>query len=238
MIVKTLEALKKKYYDYSEENIYPRISLADYLKIYLPNVKDSKANYLNELLTEINLRVEEIRRDIAEYGGGFEAVNEESIGMLNPDDDEEGERIEDEMEKFELLKTKDFIASELDRSKELLSQEVLHSLTSDGKEKKSDGHREVVTFQNKIHWQGTETQFVYLFEQLVKAKLLNDDFLDTTGGGYSLLAQHFENRNGKPFKNTQLANTFQNLAANKSTPGKPKGADKIDKVISKTKRKK
>lgn len=90
----------------------------------------------------------------------------------------------------------------------------------------------------KIRWNGTETQFVYLFEQLVKAGLLNNDFLDTIGGGYSLLAQHFENREGKPFKNTQLANTFQNLAANKSTPGKPKGADKIDKMISKTKRKK
>jgi len=236
--VETLEALKKKYYDYSEENPWPEIILADYLKIYLLKVKGSKTNYLNELLTEINLKVEAIRGDIAEYYGGFEAVNEDAIGMFNPEDEEEMERAEIEMEKFDLLHTKSFIVSELERFKELLNQEVLHSLTSNSKEKKSDDHREIVTFQNKIHWQGTETQFVYLFEQLVKAGLLNNDFLDTIGGGYSLLAQHFENREGKPFKNTQLANTFQNLAANKKTPGKPKGADRIDKVISKTKGKK
>jgi len=90
----------------------------------------------------------------------------------------------------------------------------------------------------KIKWCGSETQFVYCIEQLVRAKLLNDDFLDTTGGGFSLMGKYFENNQGKPFKNTQLANTFQNLAANKKTPGKPKGADRIDKVISKTKEKK
>jgi len=90
----------------------------------------------------------------------------------------------------------------------------------------------------KIRWTGTETQFVYLFEQLVKVGLLNDDFFDTTGGGYALMAKYFENRQGKQFKNTQLTNTSQNLGANKKTPGKPKGADKIDKVISETKRKK
>lgn len=89
---------------------------------------------------------------------------------------------------------------------------------------------------SKIHWQGTETQFVYLFEQLVEAGFLSKYFF-TTESGYSLLTQHFENKQRKPFKNTQLANTFQNLGTNKKTPGKPKGADKIDKVISKTKRK-
>jgi hypothetical protein len=120
-----------------------------------------------------------------------------------------------------LQKCENSILNEIDYLKETIELE------------KENSRQEQTSFK-KIRWQGTESQFVYCFEQLVKAKLLDDDFLDTTGGGFSLMAKYFQNKQGKSFKNTQLANTYQNLAINKMTPGKPKGGEKIDKAISKT----
>ena len=84
----------------------------------------------------------------------------------------------------------------------------------------------------KIKWIGTESQLIYLFQELVNAKLLPDDLFTTLGGGYKLISQHFINKNGRPFKNTQLAQVYQNLRLNKES--KPRNANKIDKLVSKT----
>ena len=76
-----------------------------------------------------------------------------------------------------------------------------------------------------IQWLGTETQIVYLFDRLIARSLISTD------EQYAFIARHFTNRNGRPFKNTQLAQTAQNYLANSNR--KPRGAGGIDDLLDK-----
>jgi uncharacterized protein YdiU (UPF0061 family) len=86
----------------------------------------------------------------------------------------------------------------------------------------------------KIRWNGTETQIVYLFDVLYHEDFLEGSQFDER---YSLISKHFENKEGKPFKNKQLAQTSQNLFLNKKEgKAKPKRSQDLEKIIEDTKK--
>ena len=82
----------------------------------------------------------------------------------------------------------------------------------------------------KFHFLGTETQIVYIFEQLLKSGFINPE---REGRIYKLISVHFKNKFGKSYKNTQLATTSQNLIYNKTS--KPKRSNDIDSIIESAK---
>lgn len=63
----------------------------------------------------------------------------------------------------------------------------------------------------RIKWLGTETQLVFLFHELKDSGLIADDTFETTGKGYKVLENTFINKNGNKFKNSQLAQAYQNI---------------------------
>ncbi len=77
----------------------------------------------------------------------------------------------------------------------------------------------------KIQWQGTEAQLVYLFEKLYEKRLLPKAVNDKQ---FAFIEKHFINNKGQAFKRKQLAQASQNYQNNKE--GKPKGAKLIDKL--------
>jgi len=83
--------------------------------------------------------------------------------------------------------------------------------------------------KSKIRWEGTETQLVYLFDELIKSGFLGQE---TNSEKYKLISEHFLNKSGKEFKPKQLSVTFQNL-----TGKKPIKSEIIDEIINKTKSK-
>jgi len=82
----------------------------------------------------------------------------------------------------------------------------------------------------KFNWQGTQAQLVYLIE-----KLYEQDFLSPISQAekYSLIAQHFTVK-GESLNPRNLAQAKQNSLNNKG--GKPKGAEKIEQIISDAKK--
>ncbi len=80
-----------------------------------------------------------------------------------------------------------------------------------------------------IWWKGTEGQLIYLYEELVKKNLIDSSQNDRK---YVLLSKHFKNKKGEQYTNKQLAQTAQNLVANKNL--KPKNSDIIDNISDQT----
>ena len=62
-----------------------------------------------------------------------------------------------------------------------------------------------------IKWQGTEVQLVYLFNKLIDEKLISEEHDKEK---YVIISEHFINKHGKKFKNTQLANSLQKIPPN------------------------
>ena len=87
----------------------------------------------------------------------------------------------------------------------------------------------------KIKWLGTEVQLVYLFTELVKQNLISSDSFSVYGKGYKIIAKMFQKKNGTGYNNKQLAQTYQNLGANKE--GKPINPQKLDYIIKETQKK-
>jgi hypothetical protein len=78
----------------------------------------------------------------------------------------------------------------------------------------------------KFNWQGEQTQLVYLIEQLYEQGFLSPI---SQPEKHRLTAQHFTVK-GKSLNHKNLAKARDNYLNNKG--GKPKGAEKIDQIIS------
>jgi hypothetical protein len=78
----------------------------------------------------------------------------------------------------------------------------------------------------KFNWQGTQAQLVYLIEKLYEQGFLSPI---SQAEKYSLIAQHFTVK-GESLNPRNLAQAKQNSLNNKG--GKPKGAEKIEQIIS------
>jgi hypothetical protein len=78
----------------------------------------------------------------------------------------------------------------------------------------------------KFNWQGKQTQLVYLIDQLYEHGFLSPI---SQPEKHRLTAQHFT-VNGKKLNQKNLAKAKQSYLSNKG--GKPKGAEKIDQIIS------
>ncbi len=84
----------------------------------------------------------------------------------------------------------------------------------------SDKKRNEAAEQDLIWWKGTEPQIIYFFELLFRAGLIEQTQYRNR---FSLIENHFKNKNGVQFNNLQLASANQNMIMNKS--GKPKSMD-------------
>lgn len=125
----------------------------------------------------------------------------------------EGDEIEP---RFRAGRTRHDILSELeDRKKRLDYEKMIGHKT---------GFKNVI--ENKIQWQGSETQLIYLFELLFKSNLIPLKLYDKR---FALIADHFLNKNGENFKNTQLAQSSLNYR--NSVKGKPKNSNNIENLI-------
>lgn len=82
----------------------------------------------------------------------------------------------------------------------------------------------------KIQWNGTEAQIVYLFSLLVDNHLIATIQCDEIN---SLISKHFKNKKGEDFKNTQLNQTKQNILNSKS--GKIKKPEIIESITNSVK---
>jgi hypothetical protein len=71
-----------------------------------------------------------------------------------------------------------------------------------------------------IGWKGTESQIIYFFELLFSAGLIDQTQYHNR---FSLIENHFRNKNEAQFNNLQLAIANQNMLKNKT--GKPKRDD-------------
>lgn len=91
------------------------------------------------------------------------------------------------------------------------------------------GSKGIINDDDLIWWKGSEGQLVYLFEQLVKAHLVDDTFKERK---YSLLSKHFKNKKGKRFTNRQMSQAAQNLVLNKNM--KPLKSDVLLDLVKKT----
>jgi len=82
----------------------------------------------------------------------------------------------------------------------------------------------------KFNWQGTQAQLVYLIEQLYKQGFLSSI---TQPEKFSLLSQHFTVK-GESLNPKTLAQIKQNSLTRKG--GKPKAVEKIEQIVSDTKK--
>ncbi len=104
----------------------------------------------------------------------------------------------------------EFIQNEIDFRKEDL---LLRKLCT---EKRQLEH----TDNELIWWKGSEPQMIYFFELLFSAGLIDQTQYHNR---FSLIENHFRNKNRAQFNNLQLAIANQNMLKNKT--GKPKRDD-------------
>ncbi|MHB8579911.1 MAG: hypothetical protein ACYDA4_08620 [Ignavibacteriaceae bacterium] len=85
--------------------------------------------------------------------------------------------------------------------------------------------------QDLIWWKGTEPQMIYFFELLFRAGLIEQTQYQNR---FSLIENHFKNKNSVQFNNLQLASANQNMIMNKT--GKPKSmdAEAIELILKET----
>lgn len=132
------------------------------------------------------------------------------------------------------LEAEDFDTSGNEESSQEVSKSIMGQLPEvlkvvvekNNKENLKESAKKETRQIERIQWQGTEAQLVYLFEKLYKKKLLPRNVNDKR---YAFIEEHFLNNKGQEFKRRQLAQTSQNFQNNKE--GKPKGAELIDKLI-------
>ena len=79
-----------------------------------------------------------------------------------------------------------------------------------------------------IRWKGTEPQIIYFFDLLFRADLIQQKQYQNR---FSLIENHFVNKNGEPFDNLQLASANQNMIMNKSGKPKRRDAEAIEIVL-------
>jgi len=93
-------------------------------------------------------------------------------------------------------------------------------------ESKKKGTGKVKPSVKPFNWQGTQTQLVFLIEQLIEHKFLSPI---SQAEKHRLTAQHFTVK-GESLNTKNLANARYNNLNNKS--GKPKDFQKIEQIIS------
>ncbi len=111
-----------------------------------------------------------------------------------------------------------FIQNEINFRKEELS---ISKLCYD---KKENGAKEL----ELIEWKGTEPQIIYFFELLFRAGLVEPTQYQNR---FSLIENHFKNKNGVRFNNLQLAIANQNMQNNKAGKPKREDAEAIEKIF-------
>lgn len=79
----------------------------------------------------------------------------------------------------------------------------------------------------KIQWNGTAGELIYLFELLMNKGLLP---IELTHKRFAVIARHFVNNEGKPFKNTQL-NVSEKQYKKEDGTGKPRRAELIENIV-------
>ncbi len=88
----------------------------------------------------------------------------------------------------------------------------------------------ITTNIEKIRWNGSERQLIYLFDLLFKEDLLSaQEYHDKR---FSLISTHFKNKKGYDIKPKQLSTTASEMS--KGKPNK-KDAEKIESIINKIK---
>jgi hypothetical protein len=122
--------------------------------------------------------------------------------------------LEEDLKKYFIPKTQ----REIDYKKKLLNRNP--EPTTNNKPQKE---------VEKICWQGSEPQIIYLFDLLYEARLLSPSAYDKR---FALIAQHFLNKDSKPFKREQLAQAAHKMINNKP---KEKDAEVIEKISKEVK---
>ncbi len=79
-----------------------------------------------------------------------------------------------------------------------------------------------------IGWKGTESQIIYFFELLFSAGLIDRAQYHNR---FSLIENHFKNKNGVQFNNLQLAIANQNILNNKKGKPKKDDAEAIEQIF-------
>ncbi len=79
-----------------------------------------------------------------------------------------------------------------------------------------------------IGWKGTESQIIYFFELLFSAGLIDQTQYHNR---FSLIENHFRNKNGDQFNNLQLAIANQNMLNNKASKPKRDDAEAIEQIF-------
>ena len=82
-----------------------------------------------------------------------------------------------------------------------------------------------------IWWKGTEPQMIYFFELLFRAGLMDQIQYQNR---FSLIENHFKNKNGVQFNNLQLSSANQNMIMNKSGKPKKNDAEAIELILKET----
>ena len=139
-------------------------------------------------------------------------------------DEEDIKKIEKALseEKNELKKLRQYVENEIEIIERLITNE----------KNKNDNDNQIkneAVINDLIWWKGSEGQLIFLFEQLVKNKLVDDTYNERK---YVLLSQHFKNKKGEKFESKQMSQAAQNLAANKNR--KPQKADLLENIVKTT----
>ncbi len=111
-----------------------------------------------------------------------------------------------------------FIQNEINFRKEELSISKLYYY------KKENGAKEL----ELIEWKGTEPQIIYFFDLLFRADFIEQKQYQNR---FSLIENHFVNKNGEQFDNLQLASANQNMIMNKSGKPKRRDAEAIELIL-------
>lgn len=232
--------------DLKEENEYP------YLK-YVEGIEDkinAEINYLEKTKTFENERkmsdfkisgdwelYNNHNFDIVKIAEHFEKIKDPQLGVLylNWLSLEADDRFKERMTKQtkEEKKTKGYKEGLFTHeSIKRFVKDKLKICTNDkGKNEKGEKQNktklEYPMKNRKIKWDGSETQIVYLIEELIKNRFLPKE---TDREKYKIISEHFVNKDNKDFKTKQLGVTFQNL-----TGKRPTRSEKIDEIITKLK---
>lgn len=103
---------------------------------------------------------------------------------------------------------------------------IIYDHTYNAASYESKPNNQIIKNSNKIKWQGTEGQLIYLVKSLVKKEFLSKEIGEQP---VAFIKKHFVNKDGKNFKNKQLSQSHYQYSISSSE--KPKRAEQINKMI-------
>ncbi|NTV47428.1 MAG: hypothetical protein HGB11_13125 [Chlorobiales bacterium] len=158
-------------------------------------------------------------------GDGFTFVGQ-FINSAKPYDFELSKTLENRLK--ELRELADFPQSEAKEPPQKTKQvKTLQELPNSEANKQETPKQPSKPEPEKINWQGTKAQLVHVVEVLIGKGMLPQEAIDQT---WKWTAKHFLVK-GRTLDNEILAQTSQNLMANKKHKGKPRGGDALEKGI-------